>query len=357
MTRKVKIYGAGSIGNHLAQACRRIGWWVTIVDPDMEALRRTREEIYPARYGKWDNSIRLSHPDDALKDCFDVIFLGTPPHIRIDLAIEALKELPKILLLEKPLCSPSMEKTNELIKKLRQYPTMTVVGYDHVLSKATKTAEKLIEEKDFGRVLSLDVEFRETWKGIFSAHPWLSGPEDTYLGFWEKGGGASGEHSHALNLWQHFTHFLGLGKVREVSAIMKMVETDKVCYDESCFLNLTTEMGFVGRVAQDVITEPVKKQVRIQFAKGFLEILINGFEKRDVVYFQDAKSSGEIRIEKKRPDDFYEEILHIEEILKHRILANESPISLRRGLNTMRVIKAAHESRQMKKTIEIDYRQ
>ena len=54
---KAKIFGAGSIGNHLAQAARRVGWDVMVVDPDREALRRMKEDIYPARYGKWDDSI------------------------------------------------------------------------------------------------------------------------------------------------------------------------------------------------------------------------------------------------------------------------------------------------------------
>ncbi len=31
-----------------------------------------------------------------------------------------------------------------------------------------------------------------------AAHPWLAGPQDSYLGFWRRGGGASGEHSHAI---------------------------------------------------------------------------------------------------------------------------------------------------------------
>ena len=43
----VKIFGAGSIGNHLAHASRKIGWDVSICDLDPEALKRTRNEIYP----------------------------------------------------------------------------------------------------------------------------------------------------------------------------------------------------------------------------------------------------------------------------------------------------------------------
>jgi 3-hydroxyacyl-CoA dehydrogenase len=37
---KVKIYGAGSIGNHLAHACRTKGWDVTLCDKDPEVIKR-----------------------------------------------------------------------------------------------------------------------------------------------------------------------------------------------------------------------------------------------------------------------------------------------------------------------------
>ena len=59
MSFKVKILGAGSIGNHLAHASRKMGWCVDIYDIDANALVRTKEEIYPGRYGEWDKTINL----------------------------------------------------------------------------------------------------------------------------------------------------------------------------------------------------------------------------------------------------------------------------------------------------------
>jgi len=67
---RVKVFGAGSIGNHLAHACRSLGWAVTLCDVDPQALRRTREEIYPARYGAWDDGIRLAAVDGDRFDHF-----------------------------------------------------------------------------------------------------------------------------------------------------------------------------------------------------------------------------------------------------------------------------------------------
>ena len=45
--KKIKIYGAGSIGNHLANASRAKGWAVDICDIDPVALERTKNMIYP----------------------------------------------------------------------------------------------------------------------------------------------------------------------------------------------------------------------------------------------------------------------------------------------------------------------
>ena len=65
MTFKVKIFGAGSIGNHLAHASRCLNWDVDICDTDKEALDRTKYQIYPNRYGKWDKAIGL-YKDDQI---------------------------------------------------------------------------------------------------------------------------------------------------------------------------------------------------------------------------------------------------------------------------------------------------
>ena len=59
MSLHVKVYGAGSIGNHLAHASRSLNWNVDVVDIDEDALVRMKENIYPMRYKKWDETIGL----------------------------------------------------------------------------------------------------------------------------------------------------------------------------------------------------------------------------------------------------------------------------------------------------------
>ena len=355
---KVKIYGAGSIGNHLAHACRSKGWDVLMCDLDQAALDRTREEIYPGRYGSWDPEIRLTNADNLPDEDFDLAIIGTPPDTHMALAKTVMQTRPpRVVLIEKPLCTPSLEGAREIVDLQNDTGTFVAVGYNHTLTENSRLAAEVLAANRIGQPLTITARFREHWGGIFGAHPWLSGPQDTYLGFFERGGGASGEHSHAINIWQHFAHLTGVGRIAEVSAMLDMVNDTKVKYDRVCLLNVKTESGFVGDIAQDVVTEPAQKAVRIQGSEGFLEWVVNWDSDHDAVRFWDGQT--EIREElvaKNRPDDFKGEIDHIAEILDGSF-TGDSPISLEKGLDTMLVISAAHVSHQHQSTVKINYDQ
>jgi predicted dehydrogenase len=352
---RVKIFGAGSIGNHLAHACRSKGWSVTICDIEPAALNRTKEEIYPDRYGAWDTEIQLLEYNQDDSRQYDLIIIGTPPDSHNKLAIQAIKQHnPKVVLIEKPLCGPDLSGADELLEVADKSGTFVGVAYNHRLTENTKIVEQLIKKKVLGEPLSIMAKTREHWGGIFGAHPWLSGPEDTYLGFYKQGGGACGEHSHAINIWQHFAEIMDVGRIQKVAAIMDMVEDGKAEYDQLALLSVTTEKGFVGNIVQDVITEPAQKQVRIQGKNGFIEWFVNIDSNHDAIRSSpDGKKVEEIKINKVRADDFKGEIDHVEKILKGKLI--DSPISLKRGLETMLVIAAAYISNQKRKEVTIDY--
>jgi len=353
--KKVKIYGAGSIGNHLAYASRSMGWDVLICDVDADGLERTKTQIYPGRYGTWDAHIRLCLVQDVPKEEFDVVIIGTPPDSHLDLAIRTLKEeRPQVLLIEKPLCTPTLENAQMLYELSTQSETVVCVGYNHTLGQNTVEAEKILRAGKIGECITINAGFQEHWGGIFKAHPWLAGPQDSYLGFSSRGGGASGEHSHAINIWQHFAHILNLGKIVEVSAFMDFVEVGNVAYDQICNISVKTERGYCGFIIQDVVTEPPKKYLRIQGEDGFLEWYVNLELENDAVISQrKGKAVTKNILPKKRPDDFKWEVEHLQQIVEGKV--DESPISLERGLNTMMVIAAAHLSYQQKRVMHIDY--
>tara|TARA_B100000795_G_scaffold269589_1_gene259474 strand:+ start:5673 stop:6773 length:1101 start_codon:yes stop_codon:yes gene_type:complete len=354
--KKVKIYGAGSIGNHLAQASRRMGWSVDICDIDDEALNRTKNEIYPSRYGNWDNQINLYNNQKAPVGGYDLIVIGTPPDSHMKLARSAVKEGAKAVLVEKPLCSPDLSGAKELFEEARVANCLVFVGYDHAISKSALKMSNSLNNKAMGRINTLDVEFREYWGGIFQAHPWLDGPSDTYLGYWEKGGGACGEHSHAINLFQSFAHEAGIGRVNVVSAFMDYIKEGVLDYDSICLMNLQTEQNIIGRVVQDVITKPTRKWARAQCENGYLEWFCGNKPGVDSVIYGEDNTEVEVEeVLKTRPDDFFQELQHISSVLENNELYNKSPIKLERGLETMLVIAAAHLSAQNNCPVTIDY--
>jgi predicted dehydrogenase len=325
-------------------------------DVDPEALKRTREYIYPSRYGQWDSAIRLSPLAALSREKFDVVIIGTPPDTHLSLAAQVLeRDPPQVLLIEKPLCTPSLYGMQKIVDLQRASRSFVAVGYNHTLTENSRRAGRILEQDSFGDPITISARFREHWGGIFGAHPWLSGPQDTYLGFSERGGGASGEHSHAINIWQHFAHFVGAGKIVEVSATLDVVSDGAVNYDRICLMNVRAESGLVGDIVQDVVMAPAQKSARIQGTSGFLEWIVNLDGNHDALRYGDGKGVlKEEVIEKSRPDDFKGEINHLEDILNGEERAG-SPISLERGLETMLVIAAAHVSHRSKRPVRIKY--
>ena len=352
---QVKVIGAGSIGNHLTHACRNKGWEVCVVDKDSEALERMRKEIYPSRYGAWDDSIQLAQPDSMTGEEFDLIIVGTPPDTHLSICLNELqKNPPKVLLVEKPLCTPDLDRCDELVQLAEQTGTKVCVGYNHTLNAHTKELSKWIAEGKLGKVFTMDANVREYWGGIFAAHPWLSGPSASYLGFWKRGGGACGEHSHGINNWQYFARILGKGRVTSVSATMEYSTEGNADYDSICQINLTTEEGFTGRVVQDVVTSPVDKSVTLFAEKGVFKWVVNLDSVHDgIVHLENGDKMHENRFAKKRPDDFKGEIDDLGRLLSGEI--EDSPVLLQYGLETMMIIAAAHRSHELKRTIRIDY--
>ncbi len=349
--KRIKIFGAGSIGNHLANAARRLDYEVVVCDVDDAALSRMKDEIYPARYGAWDDTIQLCKNDDAPRGDFDVIHIGTPPTVHLPLAMQALKENPRAILIEKPLCPPDLKGAQELWQAAQTGSTRVFVGYDHAVGAAAQNVENAIP--GLGEIQTLDVEFREHWGGIFAAHPWLAGPQASYLGYWEKGGGASGEHSHAIHLWTHFAHLIGAGKVREVGALLDYKTIEGAEYDSLCLLNVRTETGFSGRIVQDVVTIPTRKWARLQGKENAVEWIANYDAAGDaVISIQPGSEPGVLPLPKRRPDDFIAELRHIEARIQD---GARSPLDLESGLDVMLIIAAAHKSEREGKRVRIDY--
>ena len=350
----VKVFGAGSIGNHLAHACRSKDWDVTIADIDEASLSRAREEIYPSRYGQWDEAIRLVNAAKADTNHYDIVIVGTPPDTHAAVGLKALNEArPRIMLIEKPLSGPDLKGLSDLQQLATKTGTTLTVGYNHTLTRHTVRFGELLRSGTIGTPITLSTRTRENWQGIFAAHPWLNGPHDTYLGFSQRGGGACCEHSHAISMWLHIASVAGFGKVTHVKAEFDFVEKGGAAYDQTCFILLRTDQGATGDVIQDVVTIPTEKSARLQGDKGALEWVVNAEPGADAVRIYDMKEAvKEELFPKTRPDDFRGEIDHLDEMLQGGV--KESPISFQHGVETMQIVAAAFRSQETGRTIGID---
>jgi len=350
----VKIFGAGSIGNHLAYAFKTKGFRVILSDIDPAALERTKNEIYVNRYGKWDDEIELKLSKDAFMDETDVVFIGTPPDSHIPLALKVLENTsPKLILIEKPLSPPDLKDIDLLIKKAKEKGVEICVGYNHVVSKAALYMGQFLNTDFLGEVQALSSYTREHWGGIFKAHPWLSGPKDSYLGYYLRGGGALCEHSHGLNMWQHIANSVNAGKIVEVNSTMTFHKDDILSYDKLVVATLKTEHGLVGDLIQDVVTFPPNKSSRIQGEKGYAEIILST-NNSDIVRHGNFEAEAREEIFKKsRPDDFMWEVEHIQSILDGT--SSNTTISFAQGIATMVVIAAIFQSSELRRPVEINW--
>ena len=119
-------------------------------------------------------------------------------------------------------------------------------------------------------------------------------------------------------------------------------------------MTMRTEHGLVGRCVQDVVTDPARKWARIQGDRGHVEWHCGYEPGVDAVSGQVSTAETlNHRVRKTRPDDFIEELRHLAQALEIDPCA--SPISIRRGLETMLLIAAAHKSNELGRRVRIDY--
>lgn len=344
---RVKIIGAGSIGNHLCHAARSLGWEVFVTDIDSRALDRMKTEIYPQRYGSWDLGINLIYPETSsnLQDSkvFDLIFVCTPPSTHLNLALREIQQSnPKFLFIEKPLSNPStLEKLNNLKNLAEEYGTTVLVGYNHRLTPNTDFLTKTIRNNNFGDVKFIRSNFRESWIGILKAHPWLDGPAESYLGSIHQGGGALFEHSHGLDLLLYIKDELGLGAPKIKSIVFDRKIEINLDYDSNSILVLEFTNGVLALLEQNVFTNPPVKILEIEYEKAKLIWFTEKDSAGVKVYDEFGEVLDTFVYTKNRVDDFKPEIEHISSLIRGEII--DSPISLNKIVGTQLVLEEAYK--------------
>ncbi len=310
MNWKVKILGAGSLGNHMANASLKKGWLPTLCDIDKEALRRTKTSTFPQRYGDWDDRIRLASPSEVDEENFDLTIIGTPPHTHVELAIKEIENRKsKRILIEKPLAhfkDPNLDKLMSLSQTLPCF-----IGYNHNCSPGHRKVIELIKENYIGAIQSVQVHTLESYDFILGAHPWLNSVNDTYLGSFQKAGGASFEHSHGIAF--------GLSILKEIQNELSGQLTGQIEFAPNQEFDLfftfkaILNNGVNFEVTQNFTEKPPIKKALIKGEKGSITWEIPFQQSRDVVTVNTSLDDQVFEYKKERPTDFLYELDLIEQ--------------------------------------------
>ncbi len=336
--KNVLIFGSGSIGNHMAYACRKNSMNVYVTDNNNNALKRMKEKIYPKRYGFWDDKIKLIKIENvvSLVIFFDLIIIGTPPDTHIPIYNFCKKKLKyKKILIEKPLSNYLEKNLNSFQSKIKK--DMVFCGYNHSISPSFKFfLTKLNKNKNIKKIY---VNWCEAWDGILNAHFWMKNPYDSYLGDVKKGGGALQEHSHGLHIMLLLLKELNINLNNiKIGASSIFESNGKKKYD--IFSNIT---GFHKRIYfnynTDLFTFPAEKKITIICSNRKYEWICNFKKNVDLVKItSNEKNIYFKKFAKTRSSEFENEIKHI---LKIKTLSqkNDSNLNPKYAINTLRLIK------------------
>ena len=312
---KARIFGAGSIGNHLSNALRKLNYEVEVIDIDKNALIRMRDDIYPTRYGIWDSNIKLK--EEPSEDFVDLEIIGTPPDTHSEILIKRINQnKSRCWLVEKPFTTPSKKQISDLEKKIKPQKDIIFVGYNHSISPAFLDLLSDLESSE--EPTKISCSWTEHWGGIFKAHPWLSGPGDSYLGFKNRGGGALMEHSHGLHLLMILFDIYKL----EIENINSTVLMDKnLNYDKKTYLSFEFKGSEIPSFyTTDVITYEVDKSLNIETKNDSYKVIFGSDNGTSDTYI---RKNNFIEITKKykksRADDFIQEVKIIDNFLKYKV--------------------------------------
>ncbi len=311
--KNILIFGAGSIGNHMAYACRKLGLSVHITDIDPDALIRMKKKIYPKRYEKWDNKINILNINEINKINipFELIIVGTPPETHFNLCKFIKDNLKyKKILIEKPIINYSNKNINALKKICKN--DLVFCGYNHSISPAFLYFVRKISL--VRKIKSVQVNWCEGWKGILNAHYWLKNEFDSYLGDYKKGGGSLQEHSHGFHLL--FVIILNVLKLNikklkfNSFSIFKKFKNKKydilssfTCYYKKMHIEYNT----------DLMTTPPKKNIKIFSNNKIYEYQCGYKNKLDIIRIKNLNNKliFSKKFKKTRSSEFENEIKHL----------------------------------------------
>ena len=335
--KKILIFGAGSIGNHMAHASRKLNHLVSVTDINLKALKRMKNQIYPRRYENWDKSITLINYSEVFKkkENYDLIIIGTPPSTHLELLKKINKNLNfKNILIEKPLSTP-LKNDFSLIKIKDNYKKF--IGYNHSISSSFSFFIKMINRLNKKNIREIEINWCENWLGIMNAHFWMKNKKESYLSYFKNGGGSLQEHSHGLHLAYIISRKLNLNILKNLSCKIYKDKTKK--YDISTQMSSCNEELFFN-YRTNLISFPARKNIIINSKNFKFEWYCNFIKNTDKVVITNLKTNkNKSKIFKKtRSSEFENEIKYILncDLKKYK----NSPINILNGISVQKIINS-----------------
>ncbi len=303
MKKKILVFGSGSVGAHHAHAARTLNANVFITDINFEQLAYFKNKLYPMRYSKWDKKIRIVNYKDVFNNAqkYDLIILGVSPFNHLELLKRCIKYLNfKRILVEKPLFifNQKIDKKYFLKHKKKIH-----CGFNHEVSSSILFIKNFLKKKkNFSHI---NIYWKESFKYLLKAHPWIKSLKESYLSDIEYGGGVLHEFSHAVHLTKSLKNLLkSPNEFKFSSKILykKVNKNKKYDYKSKIFfknenLNITTFIDGISKVP--------KKKIKIK--SGDEELVWERFSQKNIELIKIYKKKR-LYLKKKfnvtRPQDF-----------------------------------------------------
>lgn len=341
--KKIFIFGAGSIGNHLTNASLKDGYKVYITDKSNQALERMKNELFKKRYGYWSNNIVIVKINDLKKVLnlnFEIVVIGTPPQTHLKLYDFCKKNLKyNKILIEKPF-SVYSQKIPNLSK--RNY---IFCGYNHSVSPSIKYFLNILQKNKKNYIFTT-IKWKEGWTGILNAHYWLKNEFSTYLGNIKQGGGAIHEHSHPIHLAVIILKILSKKNIKLENSNLLFKKKGKIKYDYFANILLNSNNNNVD-LEIDLIEPGSKKEITIFYRNKIVRWIHNFSESNDAVITY-LKGKKKVKLfKKKRETEFISELQSIKNINTIESY-KKSNLNIKHAIDVMKIIRNVIKNQKLK---------
>jgi len=324
---KILVAGCGSIG------ARHIGNLKSLGISDIIGCESDRKmlDLIQKKYG----IPVFTDLNAALKQCPDAVFICTPPHLHIKVALETVKTGAH-LFIEKPI-SHNLKNIDKLIRIAKARRLVIMVGYNWRFYRGLETVKTLLSKGKIGRIISIRIEagqYLPDWR-----------PQQDYRKSYtakkSMGGGIILDGSHEID----YARWL-FGDVKEVFCLAGKLSNLKVDTEDTAEITLKFRNNIIANVHLDFVQRVYSRSCKIIGEKG--TILWDYPTKTIKIYTPKENNPKPI---KTKPNDMYlNEVRHFINCIK----SDKKPlVDGIEGKKTLEVALSAKKSARTGKIVSL----